>query len=93
LGFGFGSGKPYGDATADAIDAEVQRLLEESAAEASRLLDLHRRELDALAAALLEQETLDEAGIRLATGLAARPIIEPEGLRLRTAAFTAVQRT
>jgi cell division protease FtsH len=40
--FGFGSGKPYGSATADAIDDEVQRLLEEAAGEASRLLLAHR---------------------------------------------------
>jgi len=86
-GFGFGGGKPYGDATADAIDAEVQRLLEESAAEASRLLVLNRPELDALAAALLEHETLDEAGIRKATGLPARPSLEP--LAIRPAAFAA----
>jgi cell division protease FtsH len=67
--FGFGGGKPYGAATGDAIDAEVQRLLEEAASEASRLLRTHRRELDALATALLDQETMDESGIRQATGL------------------------
>src|SRR5207245_8340348 len=67
--FGFGSGKPYGSATADAIDAEVQRLLEEAAGEASRLLQMHRRELDGLAAALLEHEILDEPAIRRATGV------------------------
>jgi cell division protease FtsH len=72
-GFGFGGGKPYGAATADAIDAEVQRLLEEAASEAVRLLKTHRRELDALAAALLEHETLDEPGIRRATGLLVIP--------------------
>ena len=87
-GFGFGGGKPYGDTTADAIDAEVQRLLEESAAEATRLLGLNRPELDALAAALLEHETLDEAGIRRATGLPAPANAEP--LPIRPAAFTAL---
>jgi cell division protease FtsH len=65
--FGFG-GKPYGAATADVIDQEVQRLLEEAASEASRLLLANRRELDGLAAALLEHETLDEPAIRRATG-------------------------
>jgi cell division protease FtsH len=74
-GFGFGGGwsKPYGAATADAIDVEVQRLLEEAASEAVRLLKAHRRELDALATALLEHETLDEQGIRRATGLLVIP--------------------
>ncbi len=90
FGFGFGGGKPYGDATADAIDAEVQRLLEDAAAEATRLLGLYRHELDALAVALLEQETLDEAGIRRATGLVAKPSIDLEPIGLRTAAFAAV---
>jgi cell division protease FtsH len=82
-GFGLG-GKPYGAATADAIDAEVQRLLEEASTEAGRLLGVHRRELDALAAALLEHESLDESGIRRATGLLAVP-----DLPLRAAAFSA----
>jgi len=67
--FGPGSGRPYGAAVADAIDMEVQRLLEDAASEAARLLQTHRRELDGLAAALLEHETLDEPAIRRATGL------------------------
>jgi cell division protease FtsH len=68
-GFGFGGGKPYSEATAEAIDAEVRRLLEEAEIEAGRLLREHRRELDVLASTLLEHETLDEAAIRSATGL------------------------
>jgi cell division protease FtsH len=79
--FAFGGAKPYGAATADAIDAEVQRLLEEAASEASRILRAHRRELDALAAALLEHETLDEPGIRRATGLLVIPRVPPAALR------------
>jgi cell division protease FtsH len=78
---GFGGGKPYGSATADAIDAEVQRLLEEAASEATRLLQTHRRELDALAAALLEHETLDEPAIRRATGLLVIPRVALVPLR------------
>jgi cell division protease FtsH len=65
----------------------VQRLVEEAAAEAVSLLESHRRELDALAAALLEQETLDEPGIRRATGLF--PVPRAEQVPLRAAAFTA----
>jgi cell division protease FtsH len=71
-----GQSRPYSEATAEAIDAEVQRLLEEAAAEAVRLLRMHRRELDALAAALLDQETLDEPGIRRATGLLPVPRLD-----------------
>ena len=40
-----------------------------SCAEALRLLKAHRRELDALAEALLERETLDERQILEVTGL------------------------
>jgi cell division protease FtsH len=79
--FGFGGGKPYGMATGDAIDAEVQRLFEEAASEANRLLRTHRRELDALAAALVEQETMDEAAIRRVTGLSVIPRTAPVPLR------------
>ena len=83
--FGLGGGKPYGAATADAIDAEVQRLLEEAASEANRLLLAHRRELDGLAAALLEHETLDEPAIRRATGLLVIPRVAPMPLRTAVA--------
>jgi cell division protease FtsH len=64
-----GSGRPYGAAVADTIDLEVQRLVEDAASEATRLLQAHRRELEGLAMALLEHETLDEPAIRQATGL------------------------
>jgi cell division protease FtsH len=84
-GFGFGGSKPYSEATAEAIDEEVRRLLEDAAAEAGRLLTLHRRELDALAAALLEHETMDEDGIRLATGLRSVAAIAPVPLRTAVA--------
>jgi len=80
-GVAFGGGKPYGAAAADAIDEEVQRLLEEAASEATRVLVAHRRELDRLAAALLEHETLDEPAIRRATGLFVIPRVAPVPLR------------
>jgi cell division protease FtsH len=84
-GFSFGAAKPYSEATAEAIDDEVRRLLEEAAAEAGRLLLAHRRELDALATALLEHETLDEAGIRTATGLLSIPRVAPVPLHAAVA--------
>ncbi|MGI9149604.1 MAG: G1 family glutamic endopeptidase [Chloroflexota bacterium] len=68
-GPGFVNGKSYSEATEEAIDAEVRRLLEEAEVEAGRLLRTYRRELDVLATTLLEHETLDEAAIRKATGL------------------------
>jgi cell division protease FtsH len=67
----FGADRPFSETTAHLIDTEVQRIIAESYAEATRLLRLHRTELDALVGALLKQETLDEAQIREVTGLAA----------------------
>jgi cell division protease FtsH len=69
----FGVGKPYSEATAALIDVEVRRILQEHYDEAVRLLRQHRRELDALAAALLEHETLEEEEILVVTGLRRAP--------------------
>jgi cell division protease FtsH len=55
--------------TARTIDAEVRRIVEECHEDAVRLLNEHGPELDALATALLERETLDEEEIRKVTGL------------------------
>ena len=71
-----GAGKPYSEATAKLVDDEVQRILQECYQEAVRLLTKHRRELDLLAKALLEQETLDERQILQATGLPRAPRLE-----------------
>jgi len=61
--------KPFSEDTAKAIDAEVFRIIDESHEEAKRLLTRHRRQLDALAEALLARETLDEQEILAVTGL------------------------
>jgi len=66
---GYGGEKPVSDATARLIDAEVQRIIGECHDEAKRLFGSYRRALDALAAALLEHETLDEKQILDVTGL------------------------
>jgi cell division protease FtsH len=55
--------QPYSEATAELIDAEVRRIVEECQAEATRLLAQHRDKLVALANALLRAESLDEAEI------------------------------
>jgi cell division protease FtsH len=73
---GYGGEKPVSDATARLIDAEVQRIIGECHEEAKRLLGSHRRALDALAAALLEHETLDEKQILDVTGLPPAPALE-----------------
>jgi cell division protease FtsH len=54
----------------------VWRILDESHEEARRLLTKHRKELEALARALLERETLDEQEILEVTGLPPAPPLE-----------------
>jgi cell division protease FtsH len=63
------------------IDAEVQRIIEESHDQALRLLNEHRRDLDALAEALLARETLDEQEILKVTGLPPAPALETHKLK------------
>jgi cell division protease FtsH len=66
---GYGGAKPFSEATAEAIDEEVRAIIAQSHDEARRLLTEHRARLDALAKALLERETLNEAEILEVTGL------------------------
>ncbi|MFF9281084.1 ATP-dependent zinc metalloprotease FtsH [Streptomyces griseosporeus] len=47
--------------TLDVIDGEMRRIVDDCYEEACRKLTVHRRQLDALAQALLERETLEEA--------------------------------
>ncbi|MFV2120721.1 ATP-dependent zinc metalloprotease FtsH [Streptomyces sp. Act-28] len=57
-------------ATLDAVDSEMRRIVDECYASACRRLREHRDRLDALAAALLENETLDEEAAYRAAGVA-----------------------
>jgi cell division protease FtsH len=68
--------KPFSEETARTIDAEVLKILAESHEEARRLLTAHRPQLDALAQALLQRETLDEQEILEVTGLPPAPPLE-----------------
>ncbi|WP_448624962.1 ATP-dependent zinc metalloprotease FtsH [Geodermatophilus sp. URMC 64] len=61
------------DAMLDAVDDEARRISDEAYAEARRLLRQHRDELDAIAAQLLEHETLDEPAIYAAAGIPRPP--------------------
>jgi ATP-dependent Zn protease len=60
------------------VDAEVHRIISGSHAEARRLLVEHREPLDALAAGLLERETLNEQEILQITGLSPAPALDNE---------------
>jgi cell division protease FtsH len=68
--------KPFSEATAEAVDAEVLRIINESHAEAKRLLTEYRKQLDALAEALVSRETLNEPEILEVTGLPRAPALE-----------------
>jgi cell division protease FtsH len=51
---------PASEPTQELVDTEVRRIVEESEREVIELLTEHREQLDALANALLERETLDQ---------------------------------
>ena len=87
---GFGESRPFSEETARTIDAEVHGIIAECHAQAQRLLNLHRAELDALAEALLARETLDERDILEVTGLPPAPTLTTERLPEGAPAVTAV---
>src|SRR4051795_3159425 len=51
---------PASEPTQELVDQEVRRIVEESEREVIHMLEEHREQLDALASALLERETLDQ---------------------------------
>ena len=55
--------RPYSDATAEKIDENVKVLLKEATERARVVLEHNRESLDALAKALLEEETLEETAV------------------------------
>jgi cell division protease FtsH len=69
--------RDYSDVTSRVIDEEVERILREQEARASRLLNEHRHGLAAVAATLLERETIDGAEVgRLVDEAYGRPVHE-----------------
>jgi hypothetical protein len=70
--------RDYSDDTARVIDEEVERILREQEERGRRTLRGHRAGLDAVAAALLEHETLDGAEVtRLVDEAAGRRVGGP----------------
>jgi cell division protease FtsH len=71
-----GMARPYSEQTAQAIDQAIRRIVDECYATALDLLTRERGRLTTLAAALLREESLDEAQMRAAAGLAGRHLPE-----------------
>jgi cell division protease FtsH len=69
------SGREYSDETARVIDEEISRILHEQEKRARALLEKHRKGLDLVAQALLDQETIDGA---LVSRLVQQGLGEPE---------------
>jgi cell division protease FtsH len=77
LGRDFGHEPNYSEQVAASIDAEVRRMIDEAHERARSILTLHRETLDALAAALVEKETL--AGEDLDAIIGPLPTWPPDG--------------
>ncbi len=64
LGRDISRARDYSEATAEEIDREVRKLLDDAYTKATEVLTEHRTHLEAIAKALLEYETLDGAQIK-----------------------------
>ncbi|HVF71656.1 MAG TPA: ATP-dependent zinc metalloprotease FtsH [Chthoniobacterales bacterium] len=64
LGRDISRARDYSEATAEQIDNEVRKLIDDAYSTATRVLTEHRASLEAIAKALLEFETLDGAQIK-----------------------------
>ena len=73
------SGREVSDETARMIDEEISRILHEQEERAAALLQKHRKGLDLVAQALLEQETIDGAAVGqlVQQGLGGSPLEQP----------------
>ena len=63
LGYAIASGRDYSDDTAAKLDAEIKRIIDVAYQETRELLEDHRNELDLLAEALLNKETVEREEI------------------------------
>jgi cell division protease FtsH len=65
LGRDFGSKREVSEQTAQMVDGEIKRLLDEAYAKALELLNAHRALLDRISEALLERETIGREDLAL----------------------------
>jgi hypothetical protein len=68
--------RPYSEQTAQVIDRAIRQIVDECYTKAVDLLTRERGRLEALAAVLLREESLNEAQMRTAAGLEGRPAPE-----------------
>ena len=59
VGRDYGMGQEYSEATAQRIDQEIRRVIDEAYSTATRILHEHRAELDMVSTLLVERETID----------------------------------
>jgi len=80
LGREFAQRREISERTAEAVDDEVKRLVDEAYAKAMQIVDANRELLDRIAAALLERETIDREDLdRLMKGESLPPrVLAPE---------------
>ena len=62
-------GRVYSEVTAERVDAEVERLLEQAHQQARTVLSEHRAELERLAQALLQEEVLERDQVLAIVGV------------------------
>jgi cell division protease FtsH len=62
-------GRDYSDATADEIDREIKKLVNEAEARAKKTLQDNRATMDKLVAVLIEKETIEQEEIEKIMGV------------------------
>jgi cell division protease FtsH len=77
LGRDIGQRRIVSEQTAQLVDSELKRLLDESYALAGKILEENRDLLDRLALALLERETLDREDVELLAAGKELPPVRP----------------
>jgi cell division protease FtsH len=77
LGRDLGQRRQVSEQTAQLVDAEVKRILDESYEQARDILEAHRDLLESIALALLERETLDREQVELLAAGRELPPIRP----------------
>jgi cell division protease FtsH len=91
LGMSMGRQQSMSEATAQKVDAEVRRLINGGYEDARKILTAKKKQLEAVAKALLEYETL--TGDELKEIIAGRPIVRPDDDQPTTPRGTAVPST